>query len=132
MKTFLKVLALSLVAVLMCATLVSCGGPASDPDKAAEALEDADYVVIKADDKISLATYDALGVDDLECVITAFNEDEEGIVIFYFEDKDAANDAWEAIEEIAEEAAEEEEDLVIKKSGKMIYYGTKQAIKDAK
>lgn len=132
MKTFVKVLALSLVAVMMCAVLVSCGGPASDPDKAAKALEDADYIVVKADDKVSLALYETMGVKKLECVITAYNEDEEGIVIFYFEDKAAANDAWETIEEEAKEATKDEEDIVIKKSGKMIYYGTKQAIKDAK
>lgn len=132
MKTFAKVLALALVAVMMCAALVSCGGPASDPDKAAKALEDADYIVVKADDKVSLALYETMGVKKLECVITAYNEDEEGIVIFYFEDKAAANDAWETIEEEAKEATKDEEDIVIKKSGKMIYYGTKQAIKDAK
>ena len=131
-KTIVKILALSLIAVMMCLALVSCGGPNADPDKAEEALKKADYTVVKADDDISLALYEAAGVKGLECVITAFNEDEEGIVILYFEDKDAANEAWEEVEKDAKEEMEDEEDVVIKKSGKMIYYGTKEAVKAAK
>ena len=52
MKTFVKVLALSLVAVMMCAVLVSCGGPNKDPKKAAEALEEAGYAVQLVDENM--------------------------------------------------------------------------------
>lgn len=127
-KSIIKVLSLTLIAIMMCAVLVSCGGPNADPDKAEKALEDAEYTVMKIDDEDMLKLS---GIDGLVCAITAFNEDEEGIVIYYFEDAAAANEAWEDIEEEAKEAMEDEEDIVCKKSGKMIYYGTKQAVKDA-
>ena len=133
MKNVLRLVALSLVLVVMLGALVSCGGPNADPKKAEEALEDNDYVVIVADNKISLAVY---GLDNLDCVITAYNEEDEddAIIIFYFDDKEDADDAFdsEIFEELAEEAEEEAKDIVVKKSGKMIYIGTKNAIKAAK
>ena len=128
-KSIIKVLSLTLIAIMMCAVLVSCGGPNADPDKAEKALKDADYEVMKIDEEDMLKF---LGIDGLECVLTAGNEDEEGVVIYYFEDAAAANEAWEDIEKEAKEAMEENEDIVCKKSGKMIYYGTKEAINAAK
>ena len=57
-KSIIKVLSLTLIAVMMCAVLVSCGGPNADPDKAEKALEDAEYTVMKIDDEdmLKLAT----------------------------------------------------------------------------
>ena len=53
-------------------------------------------------------------------------------VEIYFEDADAAKAAWEDVKEYAEkEDKEEDEDWEIKKFGKMIWYGTKAAIKAA-
>ena len=135
MKNVIRVLALSLVMVMMLGLLVSCGGPNSDPKKAKEALEDADYEVIYASNELE-AAFMGGWYDGCEAVILASNEDDEGIYIWYFEEKDDADDAWEDIEEFAkelqEEAEDEDIDLIIKKSGKMIYVGSKQAIKDAK
>lgn len=133
MKNVLKLLAISLVLVVMLGALASCGGPNADPEKAEDALKDNDYEVIVADDKVSLAFY---GLDNLECVITAYSEEDEddAIMIFYFEEKEDADEAFdsEIFEELIEEAEEEDEDIVVKKSGKMIYIGTKNAIKAAK
>ncbi len=132
-KTFVKLIALAIVAVMACAAFVSCGlllGPNADPEKAEEALEKKDYNVLVADDEISLKLYALGGIENLECVITAVSEedDDDAIVIYYFKDKEAADAAWEEMEDMIEEAKEDEEDLIVKKSGKMIYMGTKAAV----
>lgn len=137
MKNVIRVLALSLVMVMMLGLLVSCGAPNKDPDKAKDALEDAGYEVILADNEISAALMGGW-YDGCEAVLMAYNEedDDDGIWIWYFEEKEDADEAWDDIEKFAEdlneEAKEEDIDMVCKKSGKMIYVGTKQAIKDAK
>ena len=134
MKNVLRLFTLSIVLVMMLSCLASCfGGPNADPDKAEEALEDNDYTVVVTDNDVALAFY---GLDNLECVITAFSEDDEddAIMIFYFEEKEDADEAFdsEVFEELAEEAEEDNEDVVVKKSGKMIYIGTKNAVKAAR
>ena len=136
MKTFVKVLALSLVAVMMCAVLVSCGGPNKDPKKAAEALEEAGYTVTTLDKGLPEG-YEATvtGVKlDLE------NETADFIVITYYSDKEVLNAEWDEAQETLEEGKEamaalygvEKDDIVVKKSGMMIYVGTKAAVKAAK
>lgn len=134
-KTILRVVALALLAVMMCMALVACA-PASDPDKAEKALEKKDYEVKHADDKLE-AAFMGGWYDGCEDVILAYNEESEDVIyIWYFDDKDSANEAWDDIEkyaeELNEEAKEEDIDIVCKKSGKMIYIGTKQAVKDAR
>ena len=132
MKTFVKVLALSLVAVMMCAVLVSCGGPNKDPKKAAEALEEAGYAVQLADENMPEgyeATIIATKID-LE------NEKVDFISIAYYSDTEVLNADWEeaqdSVKDMAEEMGLEESEIVVKKSGKMIYIGTKDAVKAAK
>lgn len=127
-KNILKITALALLAVMLCAMLVACGGPNKDPEKAKEALEDADYTVIFNDGGF---VGDYLLPDGAEATIIATKGDDEYISIVYYEDADAANDAWEDAKEEAEELEDEYEDIVYKKSGKIIYIGTKQAVKDA-
>ena len=133
MKKLIKLSALALVLIMMVAAFASCAAPAKDPKDAKKALEDADYEVMLIDDKDALKY---TGVDGLTAYLSAMNEDGEGIMIYYFEDKDAANDAWEdiekAAEEMAEEAEEDDPEITWKKSGSMIWIGTKAAIKAAK
>ncbi len=125
MKNFIiKTLALTLVVVMACAMLVSCGAPNSDPDKAKEALEDAGYIVVLVDSGILLP-------DGVEASLTAY-KDGEYLVVTYYNDKDALNEAWDEAEDEAKELEEEYEGIVCKKSGKMIFIGTEQAVKDAK
>lgn len=135
-KTLTRIVALALIAVMACLTLASCGGPAADPDKALEALKDNDYTAEKADDALSTGALALLGIKGVECIVSGVNEDGENITIFYFEDADDAKEAWDGFEDILEEFADEEEmedsDWVCKKSGKMIYYGTKAGAKAAK
>lgn len=133
-KTILRVVALALLAVMTCMVFVSCGGPASDPDKADKALDKEGYKVLHATNKLEAV---ALGgwYDGCEEVILA-TKDKDLIYVWYFDEKDSANNAWEKIEEFAkkinDDAKEEKADIVIKKSGKIIYAGTEQAIKDAR
>lgn len=127
-KNIIKITALALLTVMICAMLVACGGPNADPEKAKEALEDAGYTVVLNDGGL---LGDFALPKGAEATLTAFKGDDEYISVIYYEDKDALNDAWEDVKKDAEELKEEYEDIVLKKSGKMIYFGTKQAVKDA-
>jgi len=124
MKNVIKVLALSLAMVMMLGLLVSCGGPNKDPKKAKEALDEAGYLVVLNDKDLLLP-------DGVEATVMA-STDDDYIMITYYEDADAVKEAWEDAKEDAKELEEKYEDIVCKKSGKMIYIGTKQAVKDAK
>lgn len=135
-KSIIKVLALSLVAVMMCLALVSCGAPNSDPEKAAKALKDNDYTVTTVENSglgaIAMAVFTAAGIEDLECVVSGTNADGEHVTIFYFEDSKAANEEWEDVKAYFEDEEDDDSDWTIKKSGAMIYYGTSAGIKAAK
>ena len=134
MKKAFRILALSLVLVTLVAALASCGGPAKDPDDALAALKDNDYVV--AEDKLIIpGALKLLGVDGIDSVVsgTATIDDKvEHVTIIYFEDKEAANEAWEDVEKYAEDNKKDDSDWIVKKSGAMIYYGTSAGIKAAK
>lgn len=128
-KIIIKILTLTLVLAMACTVLASCGGPKADPDKAVESLKDNDYTAEKIDSKLGLLVFSFAG--DVEAVVTGVNKDLDMITIFYYADAKAANDAWDKVKEEAESEKDEDVDLIIKKSGKMIYVGTKAAIKAA-
>ena len=128
-KSIVRILALSLVAVMMCLALVSCGGPNSDPEKAKEALEDAGYIVVLNTGEGFISG--ALLPDGVEASLVAY-KDGEYLAVSYYDDTEALNEAWKDAKEDAKELEEEYEGIVCKKSGKMIYIGTEQAVKDAK
>lgn len=131
-----KILSAILVCVLMVGcvlTLVSCGGPNKDYKEAVKALEDADYEVYVLEGDAAAALFEGC-----EAMVTASNEDEKGLMIYYFKDADSAADAYDKIEEqfnamkdLAEEM-DEEFDYKLKRAGSMIWYGDKEAIKAAK
>lgn len=129
-KTIIKITALTLVALMMCAMLASCGGPNANPDKALESLKDNDYIAEKIDSTVGLLAFSFAG--DVEAVVTGFNKDADTVAIFYYSSAKAANEAWDKVKKEAEEEKDDDSELVIKKSGKMIYVGTKDAIKAAK
>ena len=133
MKKFARILSFALVAVMLCATLVACGAPAKDPDDALAALKENGYTAVK-DTVASPLALKALGVKNVTSVVsgTKVADDKGESIIVYFEDKDAAKDSFEKLEEYAEEEKDEDATWVVKQSGAMIYFGTEQAIKDAK
>lgn len=118
-KTNIKIL-ISVVAVLMCAVMLIACVPQS-VEKAQKKMEEAGYVVVSSsdDDKeegvvgsfIATKTTNIINID----VVTA---------VWYSSTKEAK----EAYEEYKGE--EEDEDTVVKRSGKCVYFGTEQAVKD--
>ena len=134
MKRILKITALTLAMLMMAITLASCGGPAADPAKAEAALKENGYAVTMKDGKLVEVVAMALGIDDLDAQVTAVSKDDvdDFITIYYFETKEAADNAWDKVKEEAEKKNDDDSDIVIKKSGKMIYFGTKEAVKAAK
>ena len=151
MKKWLKIIALSLALIMSVMAFAACDNgkddddekketavPNSDPDKAEEALEDADYEVYTMDSADELAFLEETFGEGIEAYISAtkVGEDEEledAIVIIYYEDEDAAADAYDTVEEFMEMELEEVDlTVTMDTDGNMIWYGTKDAIKAAK
>ncbi|MBR7177478.1 MAG: hypothetical protein IKD26_04630 [Clostridia bacterium] len=134
MKKFTKILALALVAIMSLVVFAACA-PNADPVKAEAALKENGYTVI------NLPVL--LGFKDVDCVVTGSllvegegdEEDKlEHVTIVYFESEEAAEAAWEKMQDYAAEEDEDskDSDWTIKLSGAMIYYGTSAAIKAAR
>ena len=138
MKNVLRFAAVAMVTIMLCLTLASCGGPNADPDDALAALKENGVTWAAKDNTVLPGVYKLLGVDNVECVVSGTGKidgEYAHVTIIYFEEKDDANDAWEKIQKESEDdkkEADEDSEWVCKKSGKMIYYGTKEAIKAAK
>lgn len=138
MKNVLRFAAVAMVTIMLCLTLASCGGPNADPDDALAALKENGVTWAAKDNTVLPGVYKLLGVDDVECVVSGTGKidgEYAHVTIIYFEEKDDANDAWEKIQKESEDDkkdADEDVEWVCKKSGKMIYYGTKEAINAAK
>lgn len=131
-KRILSVIAVLALAAVLAVAMVAC--IPSDPDKAAENLKAADYLVDVEDGSVSMGVM-GIVVDGIEAVVSATSDDfTEGVTIFYFEDSDSAKSFYESdfISEMKEEAEAESEELVIKRQGKIVYAGTKEAIKAAR
>lgn len=133
MKTTIKLIALALVLTLSVLTLASCVAPNPNPEKAIAALKEADYKAAE-DDTVLPLIFAGLGVKDVDTVVTGsaiIEEKLEHVTVIYFEDADAAKAAWEKVKEYAEKEDKDEKDTdwTINKAGKMIWYGTKEAIK---
>ena len=124
MKKFVRIISLALVALTLCALFAACA-PAKDPADAKAALEEAGYVVVSTPSLIDGCTEVVRGIAA-----------KEYIKIYYFESTEKANAAYEKVEELYDEDEDEEEEddseWVFKKSGKIIYYGTKNAVKAAR
>ena len=142
MKKFAKVMSVALVAVLALAVLVACG-PATDPQKATDALNKNGYSVTYLDsgktaDKIVLKGVETvLGIasGDLVARVSASKVDGKNvqtITIWYFNDASSAKKAWENNQDYFNSNKDEDSDWTSNRSGKIIYAGTEQAIKDAR
>lgn len=127
-KNILRAIALGLMTVILCVLLSSCSS-LSDPDKTAQSLESAGYAVVynNGEGETNAAALPQGSI----ATIMAYNGN-EFIYITYYEDIAAAEDAWGAAQSAAEALKKNNENVVYKKSGNIIYYGTKQALKDAK
>ncbi len=137
MKKTLRILSVAMVTIMLALTLVSCGGPNADPDKALEALKENGVEWAGKETIIIPGLLKIAGVSGVDCVVSGTGEidgEYEHITIVYFDESSDAKDAFEKVEDIAEDykGKAEDSDWVVKRSGKMIYWGTKDAIKAAK
>lgn len=140
MKKITKILAVTLIAVFCTMALVACS-PNSNPDSAKSSLEKAGYSTIKLSDAISLTvTETALGCSrgDITAIVSGSktNDDRsvDSVMIIYFKDARAAKNCWDKAQSYLEKEEKEDtdSDIIVKRSGKMIYGGTKAAIDAAK
>lgn len=140
MKKLSKLLSVLLIAVFCTMALTACS-PNSDPNKAKSSLEKAGYTTLMLSDVISLTGIEvALGCGrrDVTATLAAskVNEDKssESIFIIYFKDAAAAKNCWDKAKSYIEKEEKDdgETDFTVKRSGKMIYGGTKAAIDAAK
>ena len=133
MKKTLQFIALALVLVLSLVTLASCLPPNMDPEKAIDSLKENDFKAAE-DNTLLPLVFAGLGIKDVDVVVTGtaiIDNKLEHVTIIYFEDAEAAKEAWEDVKEYAEKEDKEENDTdwTIAKFGKMIWYGTEAAIK---
>ena len=130
MKKTIRFVAFAMVALMLMLTLVSCGAkPNATPADAKKALEKADYEVLLIDSEAALKL---TGIDGLVATLAATTKDlKNAVSIYYFKDSASASDAYDKIKELADEAKEKTENISVGKSGKMIWFGTKDAVKAA-
>lgn len=137
MKKTVRILALSLVFVMLALVLVACK-PNSDYNKAKEKLDKKDYETKLYTDGVTTgATELALGIENVEAILYAtkkVGDKYETVSVIYFKDSESAKNALKKIEK--EDDDVNEKDLNSKyvkatQSGKMVYAGTKNAIKAA-
>ena len=147
MKKKISLLCTIIIFALVCAMLLTACGPASDPDKAKENLKDEGYsaAVYDGDNLVVRVALAAAGVENVDKVLVAskYTDDSfEFLSVLYF---DSAKDANEAVEKAKEYAKDQEKDQekeqkkkdgevewTFGKSGKMIWFGTKAAVKAAR
>ena len=138
MKNFTRIVAIALVLVMSVAMFASCAQTSKAYEKAKKALNDAGYAVESNSGEW------ASQISDLQGMISAYKIKEGtendkkpkasgGIVIYYFNTEKAANRAWDKtikseFENAKRRAAKEEIELICKSEGKIVYYGTQDAI----
>lgn len=117
----------ALTAAVAAVSLTAC--VPSTADKAKEKLEKEDYkVVVVTQDTILDLTEGGLQIGNLEGVMTA-TKDKEFVSAYYFEKSSDAKDAMEKIKKNSEKE-NKDSNVKVKRSGKVIYSGTEQAMKD--
>ena len=126
MKKFARVLALMLVASMLCVMLVACGGsPAAKPEDAKAALEGNGYT--------------ATLVETNGTTVVTGVKDEDSVYITYYADQAAADAAYKTLDEtytlmkeLADELGEDMGDYVYGQDGTMVWYGTSNGVSAAK
>jgi len=147
MKKRITLVTSIVVLTLVCAMLFAACAPAADPDTAKKNLKDEGYSATVYDgDGMVVGTALALaGVENVNKVLVASkysNDTFEFLTVFYFDSAKDANNAVDKAKEYAKDREKEEEkdqkkdegsvEWVFGKSGKMIWFGTKAAVKAAR
>ena len=121
MKKALKVISLAL-AMVCCAVMFIACVPAT-PEKAEKKLEKKGYTVTVVE---VTEVVESLAPEGCECSVMAINEDGETVVAYYFDKGANARDYYKELKD----EVDDEDDVVVKKSGKVVVAATKQGWKD--
>lgn len=137
-----KLLALlTLVSIVFC--FAACGGISKDPEKLEKKLGDKYYSVDVVDGTDNLAAYSYaafLGIleyDGVETIVSVSSEDgDDGAFFVYCEDATSAKDITKHFEDIIDSGhfadSENIDDYKVERDGKIVIFGHKDIIKDAK
>lgn len=138
MKKQVLIIAAIIVLVMASVVVLTACSPASDPADAKAALEKKGYTVV-VDGSIQPAALTLVGIKGVDKVLEAtYSKDDtsEFLCVLYFTSASAAKEAWDAAQKEAEDEKksnkEEDSDWTVGKSGKLIWYGTKNAVKAAR
>lgn len=135
MKKTIRIFAVVLSVVLLALALVACA-PKNDPDKAKAALENNGYTAVKTSGYVSGVVSALLGGEStIDATVTGTKDIKdadgkttktESVTIIYYKTSADAKEAWKSWSEADRDRYE-----VAKCSGRMIYWGTKAAVKAA-
>ena len=141
----LSIIAAIVAVVVLSAMLLTACAPASDPDTAEAALEKNGYTTMQTTGYVSGVLSALAGkennitgsVSGTKTVEDADgNKKTEYITIIYYKTAAAAKEAYEAGQDDSDkdkkEKGSDDSDWVYARSGKMIYWGTKAAVKAAR
>ena len=132
---------------LVCALLFAACAPAADPDTAKKNLKDDGYsaTVYDGDSLIVGGALSLFGINNVNKVLigSKYADDSfEFLTVLYFDSSKDANEAVDKVKEYAKDKEKQEEkgqkkdegsvEWVFGKSGKMIWFGTKAAVKAAR
>lgn len=136
MKKTVRILAVSLVFIMLALVLVACK-PNSDYNKAKENLEKKDYKVELTTKDVEIETFEAYyGVENVDAILIASKEIDDkvdGATIIYFKDRDSAKKAVEPLKTLDVDIDDDflnSEYVKVTRTGKMVYLGTKNCIND--
>ncbi len=135
MKKTIRIFAVVLSVVLLALALVACA-PKNDPDKAKAALEKNGYTAVKTTGYVSGIISAIAGTENkIDATVTGTKDIKdadgkttktESVTIIYYKTSADAKEAWKSWSEADRDRYE-----VAKCSGRMIYWGTKAAVKAA-
>lgn len=145
MKKSISIIIALMVVVVMSAMLLTACAPNSDPAKAESALKSNGYDAVRTTGYVSGIVSAIAGVENnIEGTVTGTKtvEDKDGnskseyVFIIYYKTADAAKAAWEDMKDDSEKEKKEnkadDSDWESGRSGKLIYWGTKAAVKAAR
>ena len=126
----MKKLLRSLLAVMLVAMMAIAFTSCAKPDKVKDKLKDMDYEVELVDDEDELEEFaEMMDVDGITAIIEAWSEEDEDagyVTIIWFEKKADAEDALDAIEDLAKLS-----DMDVASKGKIVVVGEGDVFDDA-
>ncbi len=147
MKKRITIITAALVLILTCAMVLAACGPSADPETAKQNLKDDGYdaAVYDGDSLVFKTAFSLFGIENVDKILVGsnFKDDSfEFVTVFYFGSSKDAKNAVDQVKKYAESKEEEKEkeqkkdegsiEWAFGKSGKMIWFGTKAAVKSAR